>query len=82
MSPLLTYRVPCRTEGIAIGAEEMRLGKKLTPASDVYSLGCVLYELLSGDKVFHGETFFEAMNQHVSEKPQKFAAKLAVPEAV
>jgi len=61
---------------------EQCLGKKLTPASDVYSLGCVLYELLCGDKVFHGETFFEAMNQHVSEKPQKFAAKLAVPEAV
>ena len=61
---------------------EQCTGKRLTTASDIYSLGCVMYELMSGRKVIHAETFFEAMNQHVSTKPEPFEDKLGISEEV
>jgi eukaryotic-like serine/threonine-protein kinase len=39
----------------AYASPEQILGRKITTASDVYSLGVVFYELLSGEKPFHFE---------------------------
>ncbi|MEU7947418.1 serine/threonine-protein kinase [Micromonospora taraxaci] len=42
---------------------------QVTPQSDLYALGCVLHELLAGQRVFAGGSDFELWHQHVTEPP-------------
>ncbi|WP_242906933.1 serine/threonine-protein kinase [Actinomadura terrae] len=39
------------------------------PRSDLYSLGCVLYEMLTGRQVFPGVTPYEVIRRHEDETP-------------
>ncbi len=50
-------------------APELILGNPLTPASDVYALGVVLYEMLCGRRPFEGQTTAEIARQHVLNAP-------------
>lgn len=44
-------------------------GYKYDARSEIYSLGCVLYESLSGHPPFTGETSLEVLNKHATEEP-------------
>ncbi|MBI2374514.1 MAG: protein kinase [Deltaproteobacteria bacterium] len=60
------------SSGLVVGtpayiAPEVALGRPAQPAADLYSLGIVAYELLSGSVPFLGDTPGSTLMQHVNE---------------
>jgi len=49
---------------------EQALGNEALPASDLYSLGIVFYEMLSGSPPFRNTTAMKVLLQHLNEQPQ------------
>lgn len=54
-------------------APEIYHGESSSSASDVYSMGVLMYELLSGDRPFQGTTYEELMVSHLTRFPQPLA---------
>jgi serine/threonine protein kinase len=50
---------------------EQCLDKELDGRSDCYSLGCVMYETLTGKPPLSARTAFETMNKHMSDMPER-----------
>ncbi len=44
-------------------------GNVFDATSEIYSLGCVLHEMFSGQPPFSGETALEILNKHINEVP-------------
>jgi serine/threonine protein kinase len=50
-------------------APELVKGERATPASDVYALGCTVYECLTGGTPFGQKTLFQIGLAHLEEEP-------------
>jgi tetratricopeptide (TPR) repeat protein len=75
--------------GIAVGTvpymspEQAAASKDVGPRSDVYSLACVVYEMLGGEPPFTGATPQAVMAQHASEKPRSLrVVRPGIPRGV
>ena len=52
--------------------------KPVGPAADIYSLGVVFYELLTGRRPFAGADYHQVLHSHLTEKPAPLPAHLAI----
>ncbi len=53
-------------------------GVKLDGATDIYSLGCLMYFTLSGIPPFEGDTYMDVMYKHVNNPPPEFPSLVKV----
>ena len=51
---------------------EQCLGAQIDSRADLYSLGCVLFETLTGEELYSGENPVQVIAKHLEETPEKF----------
>ena len=71
-------------EGMVFGtpefmSPEQAQGKVLTPASDIYSLAVILYEVLTAKLPFEAKTAMDYIQAHVTAKPIPIGERIARP---
>ncbi len=73
-SPTMTSPVMVTSAGMLLGtaaymAPEQARGKAVDKRADIWAVGCVLFELLSGKPAFEGETVTDVLSAIVSKEP-------------
>ena len=56
--------------------EQITGDESISGKADLYALGCCLYEMMTGDKVFGGENFAQLFDQHLRSEPPHVSDKI------
>lgn len=80
---------PATSAGVRVGSptymspEQVAGDRSVDGRSDLYSLGCVLFEMLAGEPPYAGDDLADVLRRHLSEPPPSIRALRAdVPVAV
>lgn len=71
-----THEADVTADGITVGTyaymspEQICADKRLTGKADLYSLGCVIYEMLIGKPPYLGANFAQIWDQHLHSQPK------------
>lgn len=85
---LLKKQLNSEVDGTAMGTpcymspEQASADLELDHTSDIYSVGILLHELLTGDVPFEGESVIETLLMQITQPPSPFAVKYGIPEVV
>ena len=63
-------------------APEQIRGEPADPRSDIFAVGTVLYEMVSGHRAFHGDTPADTMSAVLREQPPDLVLRTGTPPAV
>src|ERR1700674_4316456 len=74
-------------QGVILGtaaymSPEQAKGKAVDKRTDIFAFGCVLYELLTGKQVFHGENITEILASVVKSEPDWTALPAKIPSTI
>lgn len=74
-------------DGVLLGtlyymSPEQCRGEDLDPRTDVYSLGAMLYEMLSGGPPFRSSNLTGLISKHLNDPPPRFDPALQIPPGV
>jgi serine/threonine protein kinase/Tol biopolymer transport system component len=82
-SPTITSPALMSGIGVLLGtaaymSPEQAKGRAVDKRADIWAFGCVLYEMLSGERLFDGEDLTETLAAVVKERPDLSAVPLGV----
>src|SRR5262249_36773234 len=85
LSEALIIATACGTQpGMIVGtasylSPEQARGEAIDKRTDIWAFGCVLYELLTGERVFKGQTFADTLAAILAHEPVWEALPPATP---
>jgi serine/threonine-protein kinase len=87
MSPTITTPAMMTGVGVILGtaaymSPEQAKGRPADKRSDIWAFGCVLYEMLTGNRAFEGEDVSDTLATVLKSQPDWTALPAAVPESI
>jgi len=87
MSPISEATMAATSAGVILGtvgymAPEQVRGEAADPRSDLFAVGTILYEMVSGQRAFHGSSPADTMSAVLREQPPDLVIRTGTPPAL